>query len=66
MPNEIFEKQEWNEATIDERERRILSVIQKRWPDKVARQQEGSLFQRGRKIRSRLDFLADPRHLPRY
>jgi hypothetical protein len=42
MLNEIFENEEWNEATIDERERRILNVIQERWPDEVARQKKGS------------------------
>ena len=42
MLNEIFENKEWNEATIDERERRILNVIQERWPDKVARRKEES------------------------
>jgi hypothetical protein len=42
MLNEIFENEEWNEATIDEREGRILNIIQERWPDKVARQKEES------------------------
>jgi hypothetical protein len=42
MLNEIFENKEWNEATIDERERRILNVIQERWPDEVARRKEES------------------------
>ena len=46
MLNEIFENKEWNEATIDERERRILDVIQERWPDEVARRKEESPFQR--------------------
>lgn len=42
MLNEIFENKEWNEATIDERERRILNVIQERWPGEVARRKEES------------------------
>ena len=42
MLNEIFENKEWNGATIDERERRILNVVQERWPDEVARRKEES------------------------
>ena len=42
MLNEILENKEWNEATIDERERRTLNVIQERWPDEVARRKEES------------------------
>ena len=40
MLNEIFESYDWSVERIEDREKRMISVIKVRWPDSVAEEAE--------------------------